>query len=231
LSKVQKIGMDEPAGYSRMLFLGNSHTYRHDVPRLLASLVKASVSWKNLDVEINAGAGVSLEWHWQNERSRALIAQGIWDYVVLQEKSSGPLDDPDSMFQNARKLNDEILENKGKAALYMTWANRDRRETQGVIADAYERTASELGAKLIPVGRAWDNALMQDPGLALYDEDGRHSSEIGAYLAACVFYASIYGASPEGLPGRLLHRGEILSDLSVSLAAQLQKIARQTISI
>jgi len=211
--------------------LGNSHTCRHDVPKLLASLVRASGLWKDLEVEINAGAGVSLEWHWQSERSRGLIAQGTWDYVVLQEKSSGPLDDPDSMFENARRLNDEILKNRGKVALYMTWANRERRETQSVITDAYERAASGLGAKLIPVGRAWDNALVQYPDLILYDEDGRHSSKIGAYLAACVFYASIYGASPEGLPGRLLNREEVVSDLSVSLATQLQEIAHKTVSI
>ncbi len=221
--------MDGPACCSRILFLGNSHTYRHDVPRLLVSLVRASDSGKDLEVEVNAGAGVSLEWHWQNERSRSFIAQGIWDYVVLQEKSSGPLDDPDKMLLNASRLNDEILRNRGRVALYMTWANRNRRETQKDITEAYERTASGLGAKLVPVGLAWENALMQYPDLDLYDEDGRHSNQIGAYLAACVFYASIYGASPEGLSGRLINRGEILSDLSVSQATQLQKIARETV--
>ena len=42
-----------------------------------------------------------------------------------------------------------------------------------------------------------------DRMLLLYESDQKHPNATGAYLSACVFYATIYGRSPEGLPGRI----------------------------
>jgi hypothetical protein len=215
-------------GCRRILFLGNSHTYRHNVPRLLAGLVAAADGRQKVDTEIHADRGVSLEWHWHNARSRELIAMGTWDYVVLQEKSAGPVEAPDRMFQYARLLSRDIVTYLGKVVLYMTWANRESPEQQKLITDAYVELAGELGAKLIPVGRARENALACDPGLNLYDDDGRHSSLVGAYLGACVFFAAICGASPEGLPGTLWEDESSLCDLPMPLALRLQRIAYRT---
>jgi hypothetical protein len=49
-----------------------------------------------------------------------------------------------------------------------------------------------------PVGYAWSAAYAQDPNLDLWQADGSHPTELGTYLAACVFYAAIFGRSPEG---------------------------------
>ena len=221
--------MSEFSGFNQILFLGNSHTYNHNVPELLLGLVSAANCWKKLEVDSNTGRGVSLAWHWQNSRSRNLIAERSWDYVVLQERSAGPIEDPNGMFRSARMLHGEIRKKKAKGAFYMTWANRHHRETQKTITEAYKKIACELGAVLVPVGCAWENVLAVDSNLSIYEADGRHASLIGAYLAACVFYTAFYGVTPEGLPGNLSEQGITLSNLPMAQALFLQKIAYQAV--
>jgi hypothetical protein len=71
------------------------------------------------------------------------------------------------------------------------------------------------------VGYAWQAALKQNPSLNLWQDDGSHPSEAGTYLAACVFYAVVFRASPEGLSYR--------NNLSKEGAQALQKIAADTV--
>jgi hypothetical protein len=48
-------------------------------------------------------------------------------------------------------------------------------------------------------GTTW--SFVSDKKLVLRQKDKKHPTIAGIYLAACVFYATIYGKSPEGLPG------------------------------
>jgi hypothetical protein len=52
----------------------------------------------------------------------------------------------------------------------------------------------------------------------LYENDQVHPNATGMYLSACVFYATIYGKSPEGMPGRI-------GGLSDAEARPLQAVA------
>ena len=113
----------------------------------------------------------------------------------------------------------------------MTWALKSEPETQTDLAEAYGHTASELGAKLAPVGLAWQKAQRSDPDLDLFHPDGRHANPAGAYLTACVFYAVLLEKSPEGLPGRLLIKGKDRVNLDEDQARFLQKIAFDIVSI
>jgi hypothetical protein len=107
----------------------------------------------------------------------------------------------------------------------MTWALKCEPESQVDLAGAYSHMAAELGAKLAPVGLAWQKAQRSDSDLDLFHPDGRHANPIGAYLTACVFYAVLLGESPEGLPGRLFIKGKNRVDLDKDQASFLQKVA------
>ena len=48
----------------------------------------------------------------------------------------------------------------------------------------------------------WAIVLKQHPSIALWQGDGTHPSQAGTYLAACVFYATIFRQSPVGLGDR-----------------------------
>jgi hypothetical protein len=68
---------------------------------------------------------------------------------------------------------------------------------------------------------AWRQVLIEHPGLTLYQSDGSHPTRSGTYLAACVFYAALFGESPEGL--------EYTGGLGLGEAAIMQRIAAETV--
>jgi hypothetical protein len=213
-----------------VLFIGNSHTYFNYMPQMLSMLVDSKDRGFRLITDQCTGEGASLEWHWKNPFSRNAIRKKSWDYVVLQDRSGGPLEEPDSFARHAHLLDAEIGKQGAKTIFFLTWANRLRPETQAALADAYTTTAHRLHAALAPVGLAWDAVRRIDPDMELYHRDGRHANPMGSYLAACVFYSVLFKTSPEGLTGRFCHKGRMWVDLKKDRASLLQKIAWKTAS-
>jgi hypothetical protein len=212
-----------------VLFIGNSHTYLNYMPQMLLMLVDAEDRGFELIVDRCTGEGASLEWHWKNPPSRAAITGNRWDYVVLQDRSGGPLEEPDSFARHAGLLDAEIRKQDARTIFYMTWANRTRPDTQAVLADAYEKMAQELGAILAPVGIVWEAVHRIEPALELYHPDGRHANPVGSYLTACVFYSVLFNTSPEGLPGAFSFKAKKRVDLARDQALFLQKTAWKTV--
>jgi len=175
------------------------------------------------------GEGASLEWHWENRATRHLIESRNWNYVVLQDRSGGPLEAKEPMFVHARLLDEKIKNQGAKTIFFMTWASWKKPDTQETIAKAYLQITRELCAIIAPVGLAWERALRKDPGLDLHHKDGRHANPVGSYLAACVFYATFFNISPEGLPGNLFVAGKERVNLSRPMAGFLQEIARDAV--
>jgi hypothetical protein len=213
-----------------VLFIGNSHTYLHYMPQMLGELARAADLGVQLHIDQITGEGAGLQWHWNNPLSREKIQSAQWDWVVLQDRSGGPLEELASFQTHARRLDEEIRRQGAKTVFYMTWANKSHPRTQRIIADVYGQVATELGAVLAPVGLAWEKAQARDVELDLYHIDDRHANPSGAYLTACVFYAVFFNASPEGLPATLQIEGKIRLDLAADRAGFLQKIAYETVS-
>jgi len=214
-----------------ILFIGNSHTYLHYMPQMLGQLVLAGDCNFELEADQSVGEGVSLEWHWNSESTRSKMRSRNWDYIVLQERSGGPLEDLKSFREHARLLDSEIKTLGAATILYMTWANQNRPGDAGVLADAYRQTATELKAGLAPVGMAWTGVHKSSPGLVLHHKDGRHASPIGAYLTACVFYAVLTRNSPLGLPAAFNIEGKKRPDQDQDQARLLQNAAWETYMI
>lgn len=212
-----------------ILFIGNSHTYYHDMPRMVAALADATGHAADLNIETSTASGVSLKWHWNNPASRELIAQGGWDAVVLQERSGGPLEDRVQMHTYARRLHEIIDAQGAETVFYMTWARTYQPGTQDTITAAYKDIADELDATLAPVGEAWKRALNRAPDRGLHAPDGRHAAPAGSYVAACVFYMLFFDASPVGLPGTLSVDGRTVVDLPDDEATRLQEIVVETV--
>jgi hypothetical protein len=212
-----------------VLFIGNSHTYYNYMPQMLSMLVKSEKRGIELTINQCTGEGAGLDWHWKNNSTRSAIRKHSWDYVVLQERSGGPLEDLDSFIRHAQLLDKEIRNQGAKTLLFLTWANRSRPDTQAVLAEAYKKTAEKLNAAFAPVGLAWEAIQRIDPGIDLYHRDGRHANPTGSYLTACVFYSVLFNTSPEGLPGSFYHKGKKWVDLNSERALFLQKTAWETI--
>lgn len=213
---------------TRVLFIGNSHTFFNDLPEMFAELARAG--GYEVDVDMSAQGGWSLADHAASTITLNKIEQG-WDYVILQERTSLIVDNPNEhSYPAIRLLYDKISEKDAALILFMTWGPRDGLpyagyknfdEVQAQICSGYIDIANELDVMVAPVGIAWQNGIEKDPQLNLWNPDGAHPSREGSYLSACVFYAIIFQKSPEGLIYR--------ANLSEEIAQFLQIIAAETV--
>jgi hypothetical protein len=201
-----------------VLFIGNSFTARNDLPGLIAGL--AAARGKSMEHRLISAGGASLRMHWNAGKARQAIQDGPFDHVVLQEQSTLPVKNAQRMHENVRLFDEAIRAAGARTVLYMTWARRSAPESQQAITDAYTGIGRELGATVVPVGKAWQRFLRAHDQPVLHDKDQSHPSLAGSYLAACVFLAVLFQESPVGVATELAGLGA--QDL-----ARLQKAAWQ----
>jgi hypothetical protein len=202
----------------RVLFIGNSYTYANDLPIVFRELARAA--GRKVLVDDSTPGGFSLEQHLNYKLTVDKILERRWDYVILQEQSVTPLIPyyrEHSMYPAARRLDSLVKSVGGKTVFFLTWARKfggqytygsytsplfkDFFQMQDTITMAYRRIASELSSIVCPVGLAWKLAFRANPAAPLWDNgDKSHPFPEGTYLAACTFYSTIFGASPEGIP-------------------------------
>jgi len=213
----------------KILFIGNSHTYLHKMPWIIAELADAGSMRCAISVGQCTGTGVGLKDHWHDRKTRDTIANKTWDTIVLQDRSGGPLEDSGAFKRYAALFDNDIKHNGADTLFYMTWAHRKRPEDQKTIARLYMEAAHRHHAGLVPVGTAWRQSIREKPELNLYHKDGRHAGPAGAYLTACVFYAVLFNTSPAGLPSQINIQGKPRVNLDEKNALYLQQIAFQTV--
>ena len=206
-------------GNLRVLFIGNSYTHLNDLPGLTARLAASARPSRALETfEVGEG-GATLKRHWEAGRALEAIRKGNWDYVVIQEQGGLEIRDTKMFNDYARLFDAEIKKAGARTVFFLTWARQDSPQDQALLTNAHASIAGELKALVAPVGRAWQNALEENPKMVLHWSDRSHPNAAGTYLAACVFYAVVYSSSPEGLSQ---------SNLSETDAAFLQRIAWRT---
>lgn len=218
-----------PAKTVRVLFVGNSLTFSNDMPEMFAELAQSG--GYDVKVDMSAQGGWTLSDHASSQLTLNKIDE-MWDFVILQEQSVIPCiaeERSEYMYPAVRTLYEKVHEKGGTVILFMTWGRRDGLPDAGYenfddmqqqIYTGYMDIAHELGVIVAPVGVAWQNGIKKDSQLPLWGSDGIHPSREGSYLSACVFYATIFGKSPEGLSN---------AGLSEEMAQFLQVIAAETV--
>jgi hypothetical protein len=194
----------------RVLFVGNSFTFRNDLPGEVRNLLNSDGSHTRVFIVRYTRPGGRLAQAARNTRLAHLIDEVHWDYVVLQEQSEIP-SFPDRQREElmdgyARNLGRMIRASGATPVLFETWGyrNGDRRNVAGDdygamqqrLRHGYSEVAREINAKVAPVGDVWRRALVEEPNLALWARDGEHPSKLGTYLAACVFYKTLTAHNP-----------------------------------
>jgi hypothetical protein len=212
-----------------VLFVGNSYTYCHNMPQMVARL-GADAGDLSLRTETFVQGGVTLAWHSRRQELARKLEGAEWDLVVLQEQSRRPVENPDAMLEAAVRLNKTVHEAGAGVVMFMTWARRDEPDMQEPLETTYRDVAEKLDAGLAPVGVAWKLAREKASAPTLYEEDGSHPTAAGAYLTACTLYAALANRDPVGLPGRLETGGELLVDMPEAEARALQEAAREAMA-
>jgi hypothetical protein len=210
-----------------ILFVGNSYTFCNYLPGMVKAL--AASGGIELNEKMSAVGGKTLEWHYYNQPTVETVISRNWDYFVMQEFSTGSIENPDKMFASAKRLAAKLTSPETQLALYMTWNRKFHPETQKIITNNYLKLAKELNAIAVPCGPAWEKAVEQRPDLNLYVEDQSHPNELGTYLNACVFCAKLFDLKPIGLTNIIPQQTEGVSlVIKPELAEFLQNIAEET---
>jgi len=174
----------------RLLFIGNSHTYFNDMPKMVKGLFdEAGIP---CEVVMIAHGGWFLRQHVKEPDVRFNIRFGNYDYVILQEHAHpfGPAED---LYEAAKTLADWIREAGSRAVIYETWAPKDDPGMQEQMTYAHHKTAEANGALLAPVGENWEKERALHPETELFFEDGRHASPAGSLFAAKHIFKVISG--------------------------------------
>jgi hypothetical protein len=195
---------------TQVLFIGNSYTQVNDLPTLFSEL--ALSKGKHPFVGTKANGGFTFQNHVNDPATFIKIKEKKWNYVVLQAQSQEP-SFPYSQVTTATlpfstQLADSVYANNfcSQPLYYMTWGRQNGDQQWDSINTFYKmndrlragymRFMEASEASVAPVGIAWKYVRDTYPAINLYSSDGSHPSLEGSYLAACVFYASIYRESP-----------------------------------
>lgn len=224
------------AAPKKVLFIGNSFSAGSGVDTVVQA---GGVPGLFEDLAIDGGqeaplvqkiiaVGKDLGYHRNQTSTTTAINSQNWDYVVLQELSTGPthVGDVAAFNTNGTALDATIQNhlNTTVTMLFQTWA-RERShplysglnaefpggpaQMMGELRSNTDALAASINSTLIgpgpdaavcPVGDAIEKTLQVRPYMDLYSQDDYHCNANGYYLAALVFYAKIYNADPRALP-------------------------------
>ncbi|MBL0342194.1 MAG: PKD domain-containing protein [Bacteroidetes bacterium] len=200
----------------KVLFIGNSYTYVNDLPNLLYNI--ALSKGDTITFDSYTPGGYTFEQHSTDPAAIAKIYSQQWDIVILQEQSQRPSFPPTQVavevYPYAAMLDSMIHDNNpcSETVFYMTWGRKNGDASncagwppvctyegmQARLRESYLEMGMLNNATVAPVGAAFSNAINLNPVFDLYNPDESHPSIYGSYLAACVFYATIFHKSPIG---------------------------------
>ena len=84
----------------------------------------------------------------------------------------------------------------------------------------FNKIASDIDATNVYVNRACAYVIENYPDINLWGDDNAHLNKDGAYLVACVFFATLFGTSAVGLD---------YDGVDADLAATMQMVADQIV--
>ncbi|WP_371195304.1 DUF4886 domain-containing protein [Glaciecola sp. SC05] len=236
---------EEKQTLDKVLFVGNSFSfYNNGIHNHLGSLIRAEGNWQRgknrLRLQTLSGGHI----HEQLEGLQATLSNDRlgWQAVVLQAHSNeAVLKSKQARFTSSLKQAIDIVRgHRLEPILFMTWGYKDDPKMSQALAEAYIEQAEKHNVHLVPVGLAFAQAAKALPNVELfvpdvlgiedtaagniitYREEWKHPSVAGTYLAACVFYASLYQKSPLGNP--------FTAGLDPDVASALQSLSWQIVS-
>jgi hypothetical protein len=212
------------ANYSRaqqqikkVLFIGNSYTYVNDLPALLSNAAQSTGD--SVIYDSNCIGGYTFQLHSTNATTLQKIAQGNFDFVVLQEQSqlpSFPISQVQSSVYPYAKTLDSLINVANpctETVFYMTWGRKNGDASNcpnwppictysgmdSLLRMRYENMANTNSALVSPVGAVWRYIRNNFPGIELYSADESHPSLAGSYAAACTFYSIVFRKDPTAI--------------------------------
>lgn len=223
-----------------VLFVGNSFTYYWDIEKIFEKVALGAgvnVSAQRIAIGSHTLTKYADPVDQGGSQVEAALTSGIdYDYIVLQEQSTRPINNPDFFKAAAAALKARIdsTQKQAKVFLYATWGfpksanGMTIPEMEGKIRASYEKVASEIGAGVSEVGKAFTTVYEKYPEINLIHTDQQHPSYAGSFLSACVHAATLLGIDPRTSS----YNGETAPDGTVftaEIATILKQVAYETV--
>lgn len=206
-----------PATPVSFLFIGNSFTYKGDYgtpenPEVPAYFKKLA---NNLNIEVNVdyalkGSHTLTKFADPTDEMGKIVEQKLttnqYDYVILQEQSTTPINNYNTFVAAVKKLKARInqTQTKCETVLYETWGTPSNTasdpksygatpgEMEAKVRTAYTNAGEEAGCKVNYIGKAFTYAY-ETSHIDIYNaEDHRHQNGLGAYLSAACHVRSFF---------------------------------------
>lgn len=230
---------DIPPKTPSILFIGNSYTYTNDLPAILDKLLKAGGHPAQVDSFTRGAASLGTLYNSPDlQKGRHLLTTGNYTWVILQDQSQTPSLIPEETLRFAKQWSELAQQHNTSVIFFLTWAhatsntaNRPEliQDMQDKTTRTYCQAAIDNNATIAPVGEAWRAWYNKFPTKPLHGSDGSHPNTSGSYLAACIFYQTITGESPVGLPGVKGIRSGSLRELQQTTQRTASSFSPETI--
>lgn len=175
----------------RVLFIGNSITFNHDVPGLLVKLVRAGHPNERIEIRSFTRAGATLDELLQVELLQNALKED-WDCVIIQPDSAAGFGGPSVLNGELSRTIKLTKSGVSKCTVVMTAGDKAFFVDQGQISQAYRRSARDLKLRLLPFGDLMFYGQERLPELEFYDRDEHHASQTGAMVYAIGAYKILF---------------------------------------
>lgn len=222
----------------KVLWIGNSYTMYNDLP----SMVKEIAATQDINIANTTvlKGGERLKGHLENPILLEQLRKGGWDFVVIQEQSSLPSYDTQSVMRETYPYAhtiDSIAKAHSpavKTVFYMTWGHKNgniRPREDYPLCNTYEGMQERLKTSYLemtyandaicaPAGMAWATVRKERPDIDLYVADTFHPSLAGSYLNAVTIFTTMY-------PRQFITG--YFGGLDPDIALYLQRVAQATV--
>jgi hypothetical protein len=167
----------------RVLFVGNSYIYTHDLPQIVAAVAAA----RGIDLEpgMLAEPNYAIEDHLAGHDYERALDQG-WDWVVLQQGPSSLPENRTNLRVHSGRAASMARARGIRVALMSAWPALENVHTWLDAELSYRLAAQANDLCVLPVATAWRLAREREPSIALYQPDQLHPQREGTLLAALV---------------------------------------------
>ena len=173
------------ASARKILFIGNSILYWHEVPKVFTSVIAQLHPESPTKIAYVVGNSYSLKDHWDAGTALEFInKKGPWDYVILQDHTGTEFDQTPEESPYITAFINAIRQVHAQPLLFQTYVDDVSKAADS--EQKFQALADTHLVPLLPVGRWW-NHLRRFPGIELNDPPGgHHPSLLGSYLIALV---------------------------------------------
>ena len=231
----------ESKNIESIMYVGNSFFYyNNSLHNHVSSIIKNHTSNKTLRQRSITINGSSLSWHpleaylsnknigsftidTADDNKYMQVKDTSIDAIIFMDCSLCPIHPKTKkeFHKNVAKYAKTIRSRGMEPILFMSWPYKNKPSMITELRKEFFKAANTNNILLIPVGEAFYAFEKQYPEINLYNDDFRHPSNEGTYLAASVIFATLFSVDVRGIKG--------MQGIDADVTFKIQEVADLTV--